>query len=251
MVHEVSYLPPNFSLSASLLDQLSARSGSQRCLKGDEGQLLLILHEVPQPSEPERKAMFFWFDGHHWHGAAGEGLHELSLLLDAYVNAIDRLEATVEEADTAKEIFELIRHAAPLARTTRNFYHALADAVNFAPRDRLLRHAKDRAHEIERAAELLHADARVTLEFMRAESAEEQARSSEQLARLGYRLNLLAGFFLPLVALGGLMGMNVELPSFVNGAFWFIFFGGLIMGGLILFIVGYKTGNRDANRGNP
>jgi len=248
MIHEISYLPPNFTLSASLLDQLSARSGSQRCIRGEDGQLLLILHDVPEPSVPERKAVFFWFDGHHWHGAENEGGKDLSLLLDAYVEAIDRLEAIVEEADTAKEIFALIRHAAPLARTTRNFYHALADAVNFSPRDRWLRHAKDRAHEIERAAELLHADARVTLEFMRAESAEEQARSSEQLARLGFRLNLLAGFFLPLVALGGLMGMNVELPAFVNGGFWFIFFGGLIMGGLILFAVGYKTGQHEQNR---
>jgi hypothetical protein len=248
MVHEISYLPSNFSLSASLLDQLSARSGSQRCVKGDDGQMLLVLHEVPEPSIPERKAVFFWFDGHHWHSAQSEGGKDLTLLLDVYAQAIDRLEAIVDEADTAKEIFELIRHAAPLARTSRNLYHALSDAVSHAPRDRMLRHAKDRAHEIERAAELLHADARVTLEFMRAESAEEQARSSEQLARLGYRLNLLAGFFLPLVALGGLMGMNVELPAFVQGAFWFIFFGGLIMGGLILFVVGYKTGQNNQDR---
>lgn len=245
MIHEISYLPANFALSASLLDQLSSRSGSQRCVRGEDGQLLLILHEVPEPSIPERKAVFFWFDGHHWHSAENAGWKDLSLLLDAYAEAIDRLEAVVEEADTAKEIFELIRHAAPLARTTRNLYHALADAVSFAPRDRSLRHAKDRAHEIERAAELLHADARVTLEFMRAESAEEQARSSEQLARLGFRLNLLAGFFLPLVALGGLMGMNVRLPAFVDGAFWFIFFGGLILGALILFAVGYKTGQQN------
>jgi hypothetical protein len=44
------------------------------------------------------------------------------------------------------------------------------------------------------------------------------------------------------VALGGLMGMNVNLPKFVMNGFWMIFLGGLIFGVLILFVVGYKTG---------
>jgi Mg2+ and Co2+ transporter CorA len=95
---------------------------------------------------------------------------------------------------------------------------------------------------VERAADLLYADARVTLEFIRAERAEAQAKSSDRLARLGFRLNLLAGFFLPLVALGGLMGMNVELPAFAKNAFWYIFSGGLVFGVLILIVVGHKTG---------
>jgi Mg2+ and Co2+ transporter CorA len=166
----------------------------------------------------------------------------LFALLEEYSKAIDEQEAIIDDADTAKEIFDLIRHAGPLARSSRNLYHALVDAAVLLPKDKELRSARDRAHENERAADLLYADARVTLEFIRAERAEEQARSSDRLARLGFRLNLLAGFFLPLVALGGLMGMNVKLPEFVQNAFWLIFLGGLIFGVLILVLVGYKTG---------
>jgi Mg2+ and Co2+ transporter CorA len=59
---------------------------------------------------------------------------------------------------------------------------------------------------------------------------------------IAFRLNLLAGFFLPLVALGGLFGMNVDLPDFVNGWFWVIFCGGLVMGGTLVWLVGRKTG---------
>jgi len=243
MVHELPYLPDSFLLESDLLDQLSSRTGCQRCLIGDHGQMLLVLHDVPKPGVPERKALFFWHDAKGvWHGSESSGLQGLARLLDDYAKAIDEQEAIIDDADTAKEIFDLIRHAAPLARSTRNLYHAVLDAATKLPKDRDLRLARDRAHENERAADLLYADAQVTLEFIRAERAEEQAKSSDRLARLGFRLNLLAGFFLPLVALGGLMGMNVELPAFATKGFWYIFLGGLLFGVMILFVVGYRTG---------
>ena len=243
MVHEMPYLPESFVLEADLLDQLSSRTGCQRCLVGQQKQMLLVLHDVPKPGVPERKAIFFWFDAQgSWHSSGSDGLQGLTRLLDDYAKAIDEQEAIIDDADTAKEIFDLLRHAAPLARSSRNLYHALNEAAEKMPKDRDLRLARDRAHESERASDLLYADARVTLEFIRAERAEEQAKSSDRLARLGFRLNLLAGFFLPLVALGGLMGMNVKLPAFVQEAFWMIFIGGLIFGIMILFVVGYKTG---------
>ena len=90
---------------------------------------------------------------------------------------------------------------------------------------------------MERASELLHNDAKDTLLFWQAEAAEEHAKSGERLGRILFKLNLLAGFFLPLVALGGLFGMNVNLPDFVRGMFWWIFFGGLAVGGLLLWWV--------------
>jgi Mg2+ and Co2+ transporter CorA len=62
------------------------------------------------------------------------------------------------------------------------------------------------------------------------------------LNKIAFRLNLLAGFFLPLVALGGLFGMNVDLPDFVQGWFWLIFFGGLTVGGCLVWLVSNKTG---------
>lgn len=246
MVHEMSYLPPQFSLEAGLLDQLSSRTGCQRCILGQHGEMLLVVHEVPEPGVPERKALFFWHDTtKKWHGSETEGLSDLQKLLERYARAIDVHEAVVDDADTAKEIFTILRHAGPLSRSTRNLFLCLQEAAAFFPKDKELRSLRDRAHENERAAELLYADARVALEFFRAERAEEQARSSDRLAKLGFRLNLLAGFFLPLVALGGLMGMNVKLPDFVQSAFWWIFFGGLLFGAMILLAVGYKTGHRE------
>jgi len=235
-------LPANFEIEPELRDQLSGRPGHQRCIEG-AGELLLILHEVPQPGVPERQAVVFWKrHDRRWVQAKGAGSSGVGDLLDRYAKAIDSHEEMIDEADTAAEIFGIIRHAAPLARTSRNLCQAIEQALAIDPDDRDIRHYRDRAREIERAAELLHADARTTLEFWRAERAEEHSRAAARLGRIAFRLNLLAGFFLPLVAIGGLLGMNVRLPNFLVPAFWGIFFGGMGVGALLVWMVGRQTG---------
>jgi len=235
-------LPAHFEIEPELREQLSSRPGHQRCVEGS-GELLLIVHDVPKAGVPERQAIFFWkrHDG-RWHQSGGLGISELGDLLDRYAKAIDAHEETIDEADTAAEIFGILRHAGPLNRSSRNLVQALEQVLAIDPDDRAIRHLRDRAREIERAADLLYGDARVTLEFWRAERAEEQARSAARLGRIAYRLNLLAGFFLPLVALGGLFGMNVDLPEFIRPLFWIIVVSGLVVGGVLLWMVGRQTG---------
>ncbi|MCX6868012.1 MAG: hypothetical protein NTV46_17715, partial [Verrucomicrobia bacterium] len=77
------------------------------------------------------------------------------------------------------------------------------------------------------------------------------ARSAARLNRIAFRLNLLAGFFLPLVAFGGLFGMNVDLPEFVKPMFWVILLGGISIGILLLWIVGHQTGKSSDIDGEP
>lgn len=239
---EILKLPDNFDIEPELCEQLSNRPGHQRCIEG-AGELLLVVHEVPNPGIPEREALFFWkrHDG-CWMQRGGAGLSELTDLLERYARAIDGHEEVIDEADTAAEIFGILRHAGPLTRTTRNLVQALEQVLAIEPDDRAMRGLRDRAREIERAADLLNTDGRLTLEFWRAERAEQQARSSDRLNRIAFRLNLLAGFFLPLVAFGGLFGMNVDLPEFVKPMFWAILFGGVLVGLLLLWLVGHQTG---------
>ena len=162
MVHELTYLPQKFLLETGLLDQLSSRMGCQRCILGQHGEMLLVVHEVPEPGVPERKALFFWYDSSkEWHGSVTDGLVDLQKLLERYAQAIDVHEAVVDDADTAKEIFTILRHAGPLARSTRNLFLCLQEAAALFPKDKELRSLRDRAHENERAAELLYADARL------------------------------------------------------------------------------------------
>lgn len=244
VVTETVKLPAHFHLEPELLEQLSGRPGHQRCVEG-AGELLLVVHEVPKPRIPERDALFFWkrHDG-SWMQASGPGIGGLGELLDRYEKAIDAHEEVIDEADTAAEIFKILRHSGPLSRSSRNLVMALEQVLAIDHDDREILGYRDRAREIERAADLLNTDGRVALEFWRAERAEEQARSGARLNRIAFRLNLLAGFFLPLVALGGLFGMNVDLPSFAKPMFWGILFSGLMIGAVLLFLVGRQTGKR-------
>lgn len=237
-------LPEHFQIETELREQLSGRPGHQRCIEG-AGELLLVLHEVPRPRVPERDALFFWkrHDG-TWMQPSGQGIHGLGELLDRYAKAIDGHEEVIDEADTAAEIFKILRHSGPLSRSSRNLVGALEQVLAIDPDDRDIRGYRDRAREIERAAELLNTDGRVALEFWRAERAEEHARSGARLNRIAFRLNLLAGFFLPLVALGGLFGMNVDLPSFTKPLFWVIVVTGLFVGAILLYLVGRQTGRK-------
>lgn len=248
---ETLKLPDHFALEPELLEQLSTRPGHQRCIEG-AGELLLVVHEVPRPGVPERDALFFWkCHNGRWMQPGGAGLSELAALLDRYARAIDGHEEIIDGADTAAKIFGILRHAGPLARSSRNLVQAFEQVLAIDPDDRAMRGFRDRAREIERAAELLNADGRVTLEFWRAERAEQQARSSDRLNRIAFRLNLLAGFFLPLVAFGGLFGMNVDLPAFVKPMFWGILIGGVMTGLGLLWLVGRQTGKSSDVDGDP
>lgn len=239
ILEESVKLPTHFRVENELREQLSSRPGHQRCVEG-RGELLLIVHDVPKSGIPEREALYFWKDYEgRWAQASGPGLSGLGELLDRYAKAIDGHEEVIDEADTASEIFAILRHAGPLTRSSRNLVNALEQVLAVDPEDREIRAFRDRAREIERAADLLNSDARVTLQFWQAERSEQQARSAARLGKIAYRLNLLAGFFLPLVALGGLFGMNVERWG---GMFWGVFFFGIMIGGLLLWAVGRGTG---------
>lgn len=237
-------LPDHYQVEPELLEQFSTRPGHQRCVEGRD-ELLLVVHEVPKPGIPERDALFFWrrHDG-RWTQPGGPGLSELHDLLERYATAIDKHEEVIDEADTAAEIFAILRHSGPLARSTRNLVHALEQALAADHDDREIRALRDRARELERAADLLHNDARVTLEFWRAERAEEHSRSSARLGRIMFRMNLLAGFFLPLMALSGLFGMNVDIPRFMQPFFWGILAFAILTGAALLWLVGRQTGRK-------
>ena len=240
---DMGFLPKGFDLEPELLDQISARSGNQRCLIGHD-ELLLIVHDLPEPGVPERVPLVFWrTPGGGWFGPDSvKGLGVLSALLDRYQEQIDEYEAVIDEPDGAAAVFKVARHAGPLARSTRNMLLALDQAYAHDDDNRDLMALRDRARELERAAELLFHDAKLVLEFQQAENAEGQQEAAERLNTIAFRLNLMAGFFLPLVGIGALLGMNVEIPEFVQSWFWGIFFGGLGLGIAVLLMVGWKTG---------
>ncbi|MDE0835329.1 MAG: hypothetical protein OSA84_03140 [Akkermansiaceae bacterium] len=236
-MEEKLILPEHYELEREILEQLSDRPGHQRCVVGHD-ELLLVLHEVPKARVPERKALFFWrrMDG-RWIQPGGPGLDEVGELFERYANVIDANEELLEKSESAQDLFRILRQAGPLARSLRNGVAALDQALVQEHEDKEVRNYRDRAKELERAAELLQVEVRETMLFWQAEAAEEHAKSSARLGNILFKLNLVTGFFLPLVALGGLFGMNVNLPDFIRGLFWWIFLGGLMVGGMLLWYV--------------
>jgi len=247
-VTEPFKLPEHFNIESELREQLSSRPGHQRCIEG-AGELLLVLHEVPRPGIPRRDALFFWkcHEG-TWLQAAGPslgsgtGLGGLTSLLDRYDETLDCHNEALDKAASAAEIFAVLHHAGPLARTSRNLLQALEHALAIDPDDRTIRNCRDHAREIERAADLLLTDGRVALEFWQAGRLELLARTAAKLKRIASRLMLLVGLFLPLATLGAWFGMDV--PPSVKPWFWGALLATAVLGGIGVCLGGRRSGEQ-------
>lgn len=179
-----------------------------------EGHVLIVLHEVPDPREPDvRVAQLFWrrSDG-GWRstGTTSSTIEPLRAHVETFDRAADILEARVDAAACARDWFDVLHAAAPLVRTARNLSRTLQEARELARGDHELISLRDQAQEIERALELIHGHARDGLDFTIALNAEESARASQHASDAGHRLNLITATFLPITALGSLLGINLQ-----------------------------------------
>jgi Mg2+ and Co2+ transporter CorA len=200
-----------------------------------DGHLLLILHKIPKPGDAERESVLFWRDptGNWKSTGSGGGVAELKSHLQEFVTYVDKLEDRMQKPPNSKMYFEILQITAPLLRTARNMHLTLQQAREAAPNDRNILVARDQAVEVERAVELLHADAKNGMEYMIARQAEEQAENSAKLLTAGHRLNMLIAVFLPLTALGSAFGMNFRhgLEGITSPIlFWFTLSVGLMLG---------------------
>lgn len=165
-------LPSPYQLESDLLARLSGCPIHQRCVVG-QGGVLLVVHEVPMPGVPEREALFFWKrEDNQWvQPSVCEGLHELADLIERYAMTIDAHEEELNVADQAASLFAILRHCGPLVRSLRNMANAFEQVMAIDQEDRAMMGMLDRAHELVRAAELLHSDEKMALQFQQAEQA--------------------------------------------------------------------------------
>jgi hypothetical protein len=238
------HLPPDWQVPTRFTERLGDTAGRQRAMSAD-GHLLLVLHEPPAPDSPERAARAFWRDpdGRWLSKGLGEGPQALKRHVAEFAARVEELENRWQSATSAADYFLLLRHLAPLHRTTRNVHAVLQDARELAPDDRDLINLRDRVGEIERTIELLHGDARNGLDFTIAHQAERQAEQSFGMAVAAYRLNVLAAVFFPVVTLGAVFGMHLD-----NGLrdaatpvhFWGLLAVALLVGGLLARTIARK-----------
>lgn len=230
------YLPAPFEPERELLDQLSNHPGNQRCVVGRD-ELLLITHDVPRNGTPVRDALVFWRrQDEVWVDFSGtKGFRKLGELLDRYTRAVTEQQTLLDQAGSAVEVFKLARAAGPLARAAKNLASAIDQTLSNDEDNRELRSFRDRAREVERAADQANQDARLALEFRQVERVEQQQQGVEKLTRVATLLVFLILASLPIFVFGAVASMNAGLS---RGWFWVMLPLGLGGGaGLVYFLI--------------
>ncbi len=229
-------LPATWTVPEVIRGRFGKEAGQQRAMVHD-GHLVLVTHLVPVTGDIVRRAALFWRspDGAWRAGGEAKGnLAALTELLDAYRSRAGKLETDLEHATRASEYFAILSAVAPFHRAARNLHKTLQDAREKVPGDAALIALRDTASEVERTADIVAADAKSGLDFVIAKQAEAQAQLSDHIVRSSHKLNLVVALFLPITALGSMLGMNL-VHGFENTAQPFLFWGAVVMS----FVVGF------------
>ncbi len=229
---ETTILPKLWTVPDAIRNRLGREAGPQRAML-EEGHLLLILHQTPEPDEHGRKAALFWRQpsGEWRSNLGGLALNALQALLQSFDERLLRLESMENRANSAAEYHAVLEQLAPMLRAARGLHRALQQARDLMKSEHSLINFRDQAAAAERNAELLLQDAQFGLNFTVAKQAESQANAAKQMAVTAHRLNLLAAVFLPLTALASVFGMEIHSQfgdSPVN--FWLICACGMLLG---------------------
>ncbi|HKO53987.1 MAG TPA: CorA family divalent cation transporter [Polyangiaceae bacterium] len=207
----VSLIPETWAVPEKFKQRLGSSAGRQRAMI-DSGHLLLILHGLPQPGDAERTPRLFWRNpAGEWRatGAKGDGLKALKEHLDQYRKRVAELDELVDAAASAQQLYHIIRHATPIARAARSQHRALQEAREGID-NREMVVLRDAAGDIERSTDLVASDAKDALDYVDAKEAEAQTALARKATDAQHRLNLIAALFLPITAVGSVLGVNLR-----------------------------------------
>ncbi len=233
------YIPKTWDLPGSIRRRLGATVGKQR-LMNEDGHLLLLLHQPPRAEDNEvRTAMVVWRNAAgDWKSApTGGGLTGLEAHLAGYSTAIHQLDEAVESAKSARDYFEVMRRVHPLQRSTRHLLEVVQATRQALPDEGRLINLRDHAVDMERAIDLIAADAKAGMDFTVAESSTQQAQIAAQANQEARRLNRLVAFFLPLATLVAVFGMNPPESLYQTSGFWVVLLAGMVLGFLVHLLV--------------
>lgn len=191
-------------------ERLGSTAGRQRCMFADS-QLLIVAHQVPGPDESQRRGILFWLDSSgQWKASNGDsGKSALHMHLDRFSERIDQYDADEQDADHPNEYLHLLDGIVPITRSVKNLFATLEEARDLCPKERSLIDARDRAYDLSRQAELLHADVKNSMDVAMIRKAAEQSSATQRMAESAHRLNTLAALFLPIATLASILGTTL------------------------------------------
>jgi Mg2+ and Co2+ transporter CorA len=231
-------IPETWSVPPRIRQRIGAQAGRQRAMVED-GHLLLILHDIPKPGDPERTSRIFWrSSGGDWKatGGQGNGLAALKRHLENFQAAIHELDEKVDKTHRnlshgADELYEVLRAITPINRTVRHMHKAMQEAREGVD-DKEIISMRDLTNDLERATELVVADAKNALEYTEAKAAAEQAVFAKKTVDAQHRLNLLAALFFPVTAVASVLGteMSTGFEKAGPAVFWVIIAASIALG---------------------
>lgn len=232
-------IPARWDVPDAIRVRLGREAGPQRAMI-ESDNLLVILHEPPEPDGSERQPAVFW------RNPAGEWKVNrqqsrpggISDLLKSYEDILLKLETAETRATTAQEYHNVLEAVAPVLRATRGVHRALQQAREMVRDDREVINHRDRAAALERTAELILQDAQFGISFIAARQSESQAESARSMAETAHRLNIMAALFLPVTAVASVLSMEVHSGlSDTRENFWLIVGGSFVLGLLVALSV--------------
>lgn len=161
-------------------------------------------------------------------------------LLAEYRQALDQYDQLEARAQRADEYLPLLEGLAPLVRSSRNLLTVLQEARRACADARELIDLRDQAYELSRTAELLHQDAKNSMDVAVVRRAEEQSEASQQMTVAAHRLNILAALFFPLGTLSAIFGTSLTDSWSWNESpvpFALFLIGGLVSGGVLAWLI--------------
>ena len=226
----------NWTLPDEIEQRLSGVGyGRQRAIS-EVGHLLVILHAPPALEDRERTELVFLRkpDGKLQCNGQDNGEFMMTGLLEDYRNQCEIYDKSYEEAGTSVDLFRLIEHLIPLNRSANNLSKALQSARQHVQGDAFIIAKRDEAYGISRNFEILLNEAKLSLDFHIAQSAETQAAKAHEMTLSQHKLNVLAAITFPIMAVATLFGMGGDfvhgLESKTPFLFWFIFVIGFVLG---------------------
>jgi len=227
-------LPTTWELPNQIKQRFGQKgAGKQRAMFAED-HLLLVLHKAPAEDARDRETVFFWRNpaGEWDMSGRGRGIRCLQDHIDEYAQIEQRLTKEYDKAVDSEDYFEILECLTPVLRAAKNLHDTMQSAREAVKSDREIIDLRDTCGEIQRTLELLCEDSKNALDYSIARKGEEQARFSQQAARAGHRLNILAAIFFPLTALSSLFGMNISsgLEQAPQSAFWTVLMIGIMLG---------------------
>ena len=224
-----------WNLPPEIESRLSADSyGPQRVIH-EANHLLIVLHRPPSGDDDlnrERVVFLLSPDGKLRCNGKDNGEAQLKSLVSDYRNRWEELERKYSLNLNASGLFELIEAVTPLKRSSANLAATLQAARNAVRDYRLFIGMRDASQDIARAFEILLSDLQTAIDFRVAKNAEEQSAKTEEMAAAQHRLNLLAAFTFPVMAVATLLGMNLRhgFEKQHPAIFWSVLTIGILIG---------------------